>query len=144
MNPSQTTSRRDWLQTLLSKQRSPLLGNHQADNGDGSSPTWENSDGVPPDLPPMREAWLSETQVRQLFSDIESAATDIRLMQRRTRSADSSHPLPLQQVASALLSGGLSKVQIRYRWNQAAWIDTLEAHPNQQFRLVRISHPYQE
>ena len=43
----------------------------------------ENHGGVNlTELPPMCEGLLSEEQVRQLFSDIESLASEILLMQR--------------------------------------------------------------
>ncbi|MFT4558047.1 MAG: hypothetical protein ACI92S_003421, partial [Planctomycetaceae bacterium] len=110
-------------------------------------------------LPPMREALLSEEQVRQLFADIESLGSDILLMQRSERSqrataskataskataskATASKATTAEQLRTAqdsLLSGSVPRVQIRYHWEEANWIDTLEGRDDG-VRLVRISH----
>ena len=109
-----------------------------------------NHDGMDlAELPPIREALLTEEQVRQLFSDIESLASDILLMQRSARAqratasrATASKATTAEQLRTAqnsLLSGNVPRVQIRYCWQEASWIDTLEARDND-VRLVRISH----
>lgn len=105
----------------------------------------ENHDGMNlSELPPMREALLSEEQVRQLFSDIEALASDILLMQRSARSqlATTSKATTAEQLRTAqetLLSGTVPRVQIRYHWQAANWIDTLERRDNG-VRLIRITH----
>ena len=104
-----------------------------------------NHDGMDlSELPPMREALLSEEQVRQLFSDIESLASDVLLMQRSARSqrATASRATTAEQLRTArdtLLSGSVPRIQIRYHWQEANWIDTLERRDNG-VRLVRITH----
>ncbi len=104
-----------------------------------------NHDGMDlSELPPMREALLTKEQVRQLFSDIESLALDILLMQRSARSqqASASRATTAEQLRTAqesLLSGNVPRVQIRYLWQDTNWIDTLEAR-DQDVRLVRIAH----
>ncbi len=104
-----------------------------------------NHDGMDlSELPPMREALLTKEQVRQLFSDIESLALDILLMQRSARSqqASASRATTAEQLRTAqesLLSGNVPRVQIRYLWQETNWIDTLEAR-DQDVRLVRIAH----
>jgi hypothetical protein len=104
-----------------------------------------NHDGMDlSELPPMREALLTKEQVRQLFSDIESLASDILLMQRSARSqqASASRATTAEQLRTAqesLLSGNVPRVQIRYFWQETNWIDTLEAR-DQGVRLVRIAH----
>ena len=67
------------------------------------------------ELPPMREALLSEDQVRQLFSDIEALATDVLLMQRSARAprATASKATTAEQlrvVQDAILSGTVPRV----------------------------------
>ena len=105
----------------------------------------ENHDGMNlAELPPMREALLSEEQVRQLFSDIEACASDIILMQRSatSRRATVSNTLTAEQFRIAretLLSGTVSRLQIRYHWQSANWIDTLERREDG-VRLIRITH----
>ncbi len=104
-----------------------------------------NHDGMDlSELPPMREALLTKEQVRQLFSDIESLASDILLMQRSASSqqASVSRATTAEQLRTAqesLLSGNVPRVQIRYLWQETNWIDTLEAR-EQDVRLVRIAH----
>jgi len=105
----------------------------------------ENHDGMNlADLPPMREALLSEEQVRQLFNDIESLGSDILLMQRsaRSRRASPTTATTAEQLRTAqetLLSGSVPRVQIRYHWEAANWIDTLE-RKDDGVRLIRIAH----
>ncbi len=95
-------------------------------------------------LPPMREASLSVEDVRQLFSDIESLGADILLMQRGARSqrASASRATTAEQLRAAqdaFLSSAIRRVQIRYRWQDAHWIDTLERR-EEGARLIRIAH----
>ena len=105
----------------------------------------ENHDGMNlSELPPMREALLNEEQVRQLFSDIEGYGSDIVLMQRSapSRRATLSNTLTAEQFQIArdsLLSGTVGRLQIRYHWQSANWIDTLERREDG-VRLVRITH----
>lgn len=99
-------------------------------------------------LPPMREAVLTEDDVRQLFSDIAALAADVLLMTRSTRTAraSASKATTTDQLRSALdslLSGAIPRLQIRYHWQQQNWIDTLERH-EKGYRLIRIAHTPQE
>jgi hypothetical protein len=96
------------------------------------------------ELPPMCEGLLSVEQVRQLFSDIESLASDVLLMQRlpnaqRATTPGLSTPEQLRAAESTLLSGAIPRVQIRYHWEAVNWIDTLERRDDG-IRLVRIKH----
>ena len=100
------------------------------------------------ELPPMREALLSEEQVRQLFADIEALACDILLMQRSARSQRATASTSASKVTTAeqlriaqqtFLSGSVPRLQIRYHWQTANWIDTLERRDNG-VRLIRITH----
>ena len=96
------------------------------------------------ELPPMRESLLSEEQVRQLFSDIESLASEILLMQRlpnaqRATTPELSTTEQLRATQLKLLSGSIPRLQIRYHWQGVNWIDTLERRDDG-IRLVRIKH----
>ena len=105
-----------------------------------------NHDGLDlSQLPPMREATLSVEQVNSLFDDIEKLTTDVLLMQRAngaqrasTVKLDTASQLALAKAA--LLSGKMQNVQVRYRWQNSLWIDTLTAQTTG-YRLVRIAHP---
>ncbi len=105
----------------------------------------ENHGGVNlTELPPMCEGLLSAEQVRQLFSDIESLASKVLLMQRlpnalRATTPGFSTPEQLRAAESTLLSGAIPRVQVRYHWESVNWIDTLERREDG-IRLVRIKH----
>ena len=95
-------------------------------------------------LPPMREALISQDDVRRLFADIEASASDVLLMQRScsARRATASRAISASQLEVAmdsLLEGVVSRLQIRYRWRATDWIDTLETQESG-YRLIRIAH----
>lgn len=151
MSDSPKLSRRDWFRLR------PATAKQQPDSASRSSEVSigqdarglqpiahpENYDGLDlSQLPPMREAVLTAEDVRQLFADIETFATDVLLMQRTSRTATASRVHTSENLVAAkraLLGGRIRRLQLRYRWQDTAWIDTLEAHPNG-FRVVRIAH----
>ena len=156
MSENVRMSRRDWFR--LRPQRSeaetvldstpvvnhkPAMGHSQEALQPVAFP--ENHGGVNlTELPPMCEGLLSEEQVRQLFSDIDSLASAVLLMQRlpnAQRATTSGHSTPeqLRAAETTLLSGAIPRVQIRYLWEAVNWIDTLERRENG-IRLVRIKH----
>jgi hypothetical protein len=153
MSDSPKLSRRDWfrLRPATAKQQSDSASRPSevsiGQEARGLQPIAhpENHDGLDlSQLPPMREAVLTAEDVRQLFADIETLATDVLLMQRTSRTANATASRvhtseSLIAAKGALLSGGIRRLQLRYRWQDTAWIDTLEAHPDG-FRLVRIAH----
>jgi hypothetical protein len=104
-----------------------------------------NHDGMElSQLPPMREALLSASQIEALFADITNLATNVLLMQRmdgaqRASATAVSASDQLMAAQQALLAGKIQRVQVRYSWDNSAWIDTLERKTNE-FRLVRIAH----
>lgn len=161
MSDNNKMSRRDWfrLRPRHDKPESPpseALADASTD-GDcsmGEAPNGlqpiaqpENHDGMDlSELPPMREALLSEEQVRQLFNDIAAHASNVLLMQRSARSrratASAASTATTEQLTTAcesVVSGNVPRIQIRYDWQAANWIDTLERREDG-FRLVRITH----
>lgn len=159
MSDSHSMSRRDWFR-LLPRGAEPATPNptvaietapaavHSmgpAPHGLQAIPHPQNHDGMNlADLPPMREAFLSEEQVRQLFTDIEALASDILLMQRlagsvRATAASTTATEQLRTARQSLLDGAIARVQIRYRWQETHWIDTLERRDSG-IRLVRVAH----
>ena len=151
MTDGNQMSRRDWFRLRPRRTESNTAVNRvdhsMGEKSHGLQPIDQpvNHDGMDlSELPPMREARLSKEQVCQLFSDIETLASDILLMQRSHRSqhASASKATTAQQLQTArasLLSGRIPRVQIRYHWQDANWIDTLE-HGNDDVRLIRIAH----
>jgi hypothetical protein len=47
----------------------------------------------------------------------------------------------LRMAQQSLLTGAIARIQIRYRWEDCHWIDTLERHDSD-VRLVRIAHNF--
>ena len=159
MAESKKMSRRDWFRLVPGRPESETLeSNAPSETVRAAAPPMgasphalktiphpENHDGMDlAKLPPMREALLSEEQVRQLFADIETLATDVLLMQRLAGSARALASLAstaeqLRNAQQSLLSGTIPRVQIRYHWQAFHWIDTLERH-DAGIRLVRIAH----
>ena len=98
------------------------------------------------ELPPMREAILARQEVEDLFLDIEQLATDIQLMQRSSSTnTDRGQKLDdrekLVDARKALMDGTVSRVQIRYRWQDSLWIDTLKQTPDG-FHIVSHQPPF--
>lgn len=146
MNQDSTKlSRRDWFR-LRTPHQHQMLGEKSRDK-ESLTPIAHppNHDGLDPDLlPPMREAVIAPDQVRALFTDIGQLAEDIMLMQRNTGArrasvANAETAKNLEQAQTALLSGSVQRVQIRYRWKNSLWIDTLKSEADG-FHLVRIAH----
>lgn len=110
-------------------------------------PAPPNHDGLDlSQLPPMREAVLDAQQLDALLADIHQFTSKITLMQRgKNPRAFASGPstdtasIGLRLAGDSLKSGCVQRIQIRYVWNDASWIDTLERKTDG-FRLVRIRH----
>jgi hypothetical protein len=147
MKDSSKMSRRDWFRLRVAPSN-PLLGHETSTaNSNVLKPIEHppNHDGLDlSELPPMRQAVLSIEQVNTLFSDIGGLATDIQLMQRAAHSARATAQIAntteqLDFARQALVHGTIPRIQIRYRWQNSLWIDTLKREPDG-FQLVRISH----
>ncbi|QDV26203.1 hypothetical protein [Aureliella helgolandensis] len=152
MTDKPQVSRRDWFRLRVpprpdveASSTSPQTAIGAAAAGLQPVPEPVNHDGMDlSQLPPMREAFLSEEQVRQLFSDIETLGSDILLMQRganaqRATASRATAAAQLRVAQDTLLSGEIRRLQVRYHWQQVDWIDTLEAG-QQGVRLIRIAH----
>ncbi|HQX48455.1 MAG TPA: hypothetical protein PLR25_01020 [Planctomycetaceae bacterium] len=141
--PEPETEPQPTLEALPEKARTAAVGQTAVGLSEVAHPP--NHDGMDlSQLPPMREALLSAEQVEELFSDIEQLGTDILLMQRSSRAARANVAAAnaaknLQIAKTSLLSGAIARVQIRYRWQDTHWIDTLEVKPDG-YRIVRIAH----
>lgn len=157
-------SRRDWFRLRLSPSASSPSDSALDDSDEGSGarstpsnptplaptplapvPEPPNHDGMDlSQLPPMREALLEASQLDELASDIQTYGQQIQLLHRGLAdSKPNQTPMPSSEqiswAISCLQSGQIQRLQIRYRWNSALWIDTLENRSGS-FRLVRIQH----
>ena len=161
MSPSEEKmNRRDWFrlkgangETLQQEGTSGRDESHESlrSNPDlGASSSMQpialppNHDGMDlAKLPSMREAQLRLDEVLELLNDIETHATEIQLLQReRSLVSNRVHDNPkkgMELARQALTNASVTRLQIRYSWQNALWIDTLET-TSMGFRLVRIEH----
>jgi hypothetical protein len=135
-------SRRDWFRLRVPASQpspQPKLGDQQQT---GLQPLDEPVNHGQVDLaslPPMHEAVLDAKDVALLFTDIKQHAKEVTLIARNARSSKPDQAEKLAVACEQLLTGKVSKLQIRYHWTNARWIDTLQHVPGG-FRLVRIQH----
>ena len=92
------------------------------------------------DLPPVHQATLVASQVRDLVRDLSREATGIRLSSA-SESAENT-PEVLAAAAEKFLAREIKRLQIRYTWQGKFWIDTLDQTADG-IRLVRIAHASQ-
>ncbi len=95
------------------------------------------------ELPELREAELDEDDLRRLFLDIEAAAEieDVRCKGAPDRRAEVASVTAAEALAQ-LLDRKVRGVQVRYRYQDELWSDTIIATP-QAFRVVRMAAPIQ-
>lgn len=88
--------------------------------------------GLPdgPPMPEMREGQLDAAQVEQLFTDLAACTQIVAILEKGDRQdhAKSSQP-DLAAARDRFLNREVLAVQIRYRYDNAAWIDTLLHSP---------------
>jgi hypothetical protein len=93
--------------------------------------------GEGPPVPPMWQADLDAAALGQLFADLGTAAEVLSVQGKsgvgRYASPD---PLTLETARERFASGEITGVQIRYRFEDREWIDTL-LRVGRGFRLVR-------
>lgn len=153
---NQKLSRRDWFRLRVPHQNQMLDEQVALQENQVVSKTIDSS-GLKPiehppnhdgldlsELPPMREATLSVEQVTALFDDIAALGTDVLLMQRtagarRAETSKADTKTKLEAAKLSLLSGQIPRLQIRYRWQDQNWIDTLKRDTDG-FHVVRIVH----
>ncbi|MCL4196461.1 MAG: hypothetical protein KJZ69_03120 [Phycisphaerales bacterium] len=92
-------------------------------------------------LPPMSEALLDDEQLAALFDDLRRLVRidGIVIKAGRGRADDTARPQRLEEAHAMLAQRMVRGVQIRYRYDGAAWCDTLMPVA-QGIRLVRIRH----
>ena len=145
MSDTPNLSRRDWFRLRLPHQ-DQWLGETPAPKQAAGLQAIEhppNYDGMNLDeLPPLREAMLSDAEVVCLLDDIKKYGSDIQLMQKRSAQNSRADVAPSSDMTTAkemFLNRTVNRLQIRYRWQQSLWIDTL-ARQESATRLVRVAH----
>lgn len=102
----------------------------------------------PPDEPPVKLPELNMTlldpeQVEQLLRDIEACTQITEIIPKyaaRDHVPDTA-AVTLAQARELLTSRAVRGLQLRYRYQDADWWDTLML-AGEQFRLVRIRHDF--
>ncbi|MEQ9408853.1 MAG: hypothetical protein RIK87_14045 [Fuerstiella sp.] len=97
------------------------------------------SDGPP--MPEMCEALLSPRDVDALFQDLASCTSILSVQEKGSETGCAEDTvLTLATAQQRLLSHSVRAVQIRYRYDNHDWSDTL-IHLPDGIRLVRCQHP---
>lgn len=93
------------------------------------------------ELPELREAALDAAGLRALFGDLEAAARihGLKLKAAPGVRARSDAVTP-QDALALLLAGSVRGVQVRYRYAEQTWCDTILASSDG-YRVVRIADP---
>lgn len=97
----------------------------------------------PPELPDLTESVLNTEQLHDLFRDLGALTqvTEIIPKQGQREYVDDTVILDLESAQARLLDGTFRGLQIRYRYDDGLWWDTLIRVPNG-FRIVRIRHDF--
>jgi hypothetical protein len=92
-------------------------------------------------LPPMSDALLTDEQLASLFRDYRQCAESLRLLVKPGPGFVPAGPEPsLDEVETLLRERRIRGLQVRYRYDDLQWFDTLMVQPSG-VRLIRISHP---
>lgn len=94
-------------------------------------------------LPDLNMALLDAAQVEQLLRDIEACAQITEIIPKfaaRGQVPDTAS-VTLAQARELLVARAVRGLQLRYRYENADWWDTLML-AGDQFRLVRIRHDF--
>lgn len=91
-------------------------------------------------LPPMSNDVLDHEQVAALFRDYRQCAQTVQIVIKPGPGFVPQGPSPtLDEVEPLLYEGRIRGLQIRYRFNESQWLDTLMIQPTG-VRLIRIAH----
>ncbi len=96
------------------------------------------ADGPP--VPLMVDGVIDATTLRRLFDDLAASAVILGLREKSGPTAYTGGDEPTPESAlSRLLTGRVRAVQVRYRYADHEWTDTILTVPNG-FRVVRCRH----
>lgn len=100
-------------------------------------------DEPPAKLPELNQALLDAAQVEQLLRDIEACTqiTEIIPKYAARGHVPDTAAVTLTQARELLATRAVRGLQLRYRYEDADWWDTLMI-VGEQFRLVRIRHDF--
>jgi hypothetical protein len=93
-----------------------------------------------PPVPLMVDGMVDTATLRQLFADLATSAAILGVREKGGPTAYASADEPTAEAArDCLLSGAARAVQVRYRFADSEWTDTILALPGG-FRVVRCRH----
>ena len=95
-------------------------------------------DNAPPPLAQLTTADLDPTTLAALFADLR-AYTEVVEVQVKGGATAYAGNAGLDQAESQLLAGVVRAIQVRYRWQGQAWMDTLMRLGDGRLRIVRCS-----
>jgi hypothetical protein len=96
-----------------------------------------------PPLPELHGGMLTEETMAQLFDDYSKCTVITEIIPKyaaQTHVPEQSH-LTLTHAQELLQTRAVRAMQVRYRFDEGEWWDTIMVHPGG-FRLVRIRHDF--
>jgi hypothetical protein len=102
-----------------------------------------NSETEPPPLPELHGGMLTEETLAQLFDDYSKCTVVTEIIPKHAAQShvpEQSH-LTLAHAQELLRTRGVRAMQVRYRFDDGEWWDTIMVLPKG-FRLVRIRHDF--
>lgn len=103
-----------------------------------ADPTAEPTE--PPPLPELAQGVLDAPTLEALYRDYANLCQMLAVLPR-ARPNRPTHPgetCSLEVGFAGLRDGTLSGLQVRYRWDNTEWWDTILALPGNQARIVRM------
>ena len=88
-------------------------------------------------LPPVFQGLLDNDQLQQIFTDLKACAQVLHVQVRSAGAPRADRHASLDEVFQLLQAGQIRSAQIRYRYQDDVWCDTLLAKSDG-VRLVRI------
>lgn len=88
-------------------------------------------------LPPLQQTLLDPATAADLFRDLEACTQVLSITPKHSAAGHTSGSITLDQAQAGLSDGSLRGAQVRYRYEDREWCDTLIGTPNG-LRVVRI------
>jgi len=95
-----------------------------------------------PDLPLLYDAVLDVNALEELFDDLAGCTELVSVMVKGVgRPMAKAATLTIEESRRLLMEAGISAVQVRYRFNDCEWCDTIMKQQSG-YRLVRMRHAF--
>ena len=108
-----------------------------------SIPNSESNENTTAPLPELHSGVLNQSQVWQLFSDIEHCTRLLEILPKHSAVAHVAERagITMAQAMEMVAARSVRALQFRYLYEGAEWWDTLMIQGDQ-FRVVRIRHDF--